>query len=354
MEFKKISEFNRQLCVDRIFSANIKNVYELFTNFLIENNIVLYGSHLLNALSNKKFRVGDIDLVCEYQGLAEVKLLSEQLADIICCEHEVETYGINTDYSNKKEKKKKTHCEPIINKNFISNEIYCIVTFSLKDLLQDSHRYSHDIKLVILKKGISFKNYILKSDFSILQNYFDGIDIFVCENIKNIENMISTYNLESPDDSGYINDMNQHRLNKYLYRKIVLSKICYRKTNDIYHCHNKICKINENIKNLCIFLREENLNEIIEKYENLESLIIYKNKSALIIDNLPCTLKKIKIYILKNSFFEYEYFNARYYYYYDGSREDYVENGQKINCEIKIKLPFGCVYLLNDQYNENI
>ena len=55
MEFKKISEFNRQICVDRIFSANIKNVYELFTNFLIENNIVLYGSHLLNALSNKKF-----------------------------------------------------------------------------------------------------------------------------------------------------------------------------------------------------------------------------------------------------------------------------------------------------------
>lgn len=352
MEFRKISEFYRQTSVNRIFLGTIKNVYELFTNFLMENYIYLYGSSLLGALCNKYFENSDIDLVCEYLGPAELKLVCEELAHIICCEHEIETYGINIDYSNKKEKNKKTNCKPRINKKFISNDIFCIVTFSLKDLVQDIHVYKYDIELVILKKGISFKNYILKSDFSILRNYFDGIDIFVCENIKNIENMISTYILESADNSIYISNENQYRLKKYLQREIVLLEICYKKTNEIYHCHNEICKINKNIKNLCIFLKEENLYKIIENYEGLESLIIYKNNSALIIDNLPCTLKKINIHILENNFFKCHYWD--YYYRYGTLREDDSEKGKKISCEIKIKLPFGCVYLLNDEHNENI
>jgi hypothetical protein len=355
MQFKKIPELNRRICVDKIFSImRIKNIHELFTNFLIENNIKLYGSSLLCSLSKKKFAVVDIDLVCEYLEPVELKFVCEQLTHIIYCEVEYDTQDINVVFSNKKEKIKKMEGMDIyvtkasdIN-NFNSNNIYCIIDFVLSDfVLSDTvmNVQCKKIQLVVLNKNISSIDYILKSDFSVLQNYFDGIDIFICENIKNIENMYSLYFLESERFDGHISPRNLKRLKKYRHRGIILSKIYYKKTGEIFHVHNEKYKIKKNVKNLCIFLNEISLNKIIEKYDRLELLIIYKNNSSLVIDNLPCSIKKINIYIFDKLFysniFTYEeenYFNEETNYFVD----------KETNCEIKIKIPFGCVYLLND------
>lgn len=349
-KFKKIYEQERQLCIDRLFSHNIKNVYELFTNFLIENQVILYGSTLLSALSNQNvWHAEDIDLVCEYTDFGNFITICKQLANIISYEYQIDTYGINTDYSNKKVKsyRQKSICVPNIFKVHVSNKICYNTSFMLEDLVENTEIYSYNIHLVMLKKGITQSDYILSSDFSILQNYFDGIDIFICDKIANIKNMTSTYFLEcnKDKDSCLINSGGQYRIKKYLKRNITLSKIYCKNTGEKYYCKDISWKKRNKVKNLFIFYQNQNLDLIMDKFTNLESVVIYKDNSPLEIKNLPPILKKIRIYVLNNIFFDdTDYFSNYLFYYGDELFKQYEKN----ECEVKIKLPFGCTYFLND------
>jgi hypothetical protein len=218
----------------------------------------------------------------------------------------------------------------------------------------------------MLHKEINALEYIYNSDFSILQNYFNGSDIFTCENITNIKNLESVYLLKMDE---LINFRDQQRIKKYLRKKIKINKIYCKHTNityDIFTNDKENIEHKKNIKNLFMFVNDTiyknihffaisqhdiNFNDIHTNYESLENLVIYTNDSSLILNNLPYTLKSIKIY-MTTYFFNNDFsFQEQFYdfYEYQWFKKDIYCIDKKIDeTNIKIKLPFGCVYHLEN------
>lgn len=203
----------------------------------------------------------------------------------------------------------------------------------------------------------TFKNIVDNFDFDFCSNYFDGKKIYI-KNYNSIIKSSCTLRLKKPR----IFKNQNNRIIKYLNRGF---NINIKYNNDIYHIlyiKSKIITkrdyvLTNNIKNLAIFcsVQIDNIDDILNNLPiELEKLIIYTYPHNTIIDNLPTSLKELRMYIW-NVGHGLENGNVKHHQPFTDDYAYVKDKNKKNNMYIKTtmdnlkKIPFNCEVYINDE-----
>lgn len=178
-------------------------------------------------------------------------------------------------------------------------------------------------------------DFIDKFDIDVCMNYFDGEKVFIKypESIKSNTAVFTTseYNVS-------INSRQLGRIIKYNMRAFDV-KIHFINSNKVYdtlilYSTEQAQIVNSECKNLFVILRDnQNKFKLTNGLPLLEELIITNFSFNYYIDNLPITLKILKIY------------DSQY-----GLKKKSEDNYNKyIKIYSSLKIPFGCSFFVNNK-----
>lgn len=305
--------------------------FNKLTNIVKEHKILLSGSFLLQVITDKIFNNYDIDLfIFGYRNL----ILEDKINALLVENHSnyLGTHNIERFEDSKFNKKNtsKSIDYEITGIDSITSFSFCLNKFQKLKKIQLI--YMDYTRFDVLSDCI--KNF----DFDICMNYWDGKDIFI-HHPKAIQKHTAT--LYANNSSLVLTERQERRIKKYYHRNydiminFIKLNITYVLVVTGYEKQNQLSSFNLKCKNLMILYLTDNSISIQQKYSNLlnevENLIVYKFGIYDQLDNLPSNLKKLIIYD-ETKFKEHTKEIKKYL------KEKYS----------KIKIPFGCEFLIND------
>lgn len=306
--------------------------FDKLTEIVKEHKILLSGSFLLQVITDKIFNQYDIDLFI----FGNRNLILENKINDLLAENHRDYLGIFNIAKSEDSKFNKKNTSKSIDYEITGINSITSFCFSL-DKFQGLNKiqliYMDDTRFTVLSDCI--KNF----DFDICMNYWNGKKIFI-NHPKAIQKNTATLFVNNM--SFVLTQRQEQRINKYKYRNYDII-INFTKLNITYNTlvvtghekHNELSSFNLNFKNVMILYLMDNSKNIQQKYSNLsnkvENLIVYKFGRYDQLDNLPINLKKLIIYdengINKRTEEITKYLKEKY---------------------SKIKIPFGCELLIND------
>ena len=347
--------------------------FDDFCNLLIDNNAFLSGSFLLQVIQNRFFtgEEYDIDIFTfgEKNKTFEINI-KNLLKNAICKKHILINHknkithisdgefldSVDSQVTIFDRYKQINRC--IKNKihlnieDYESNKIKNIVDFEC--FLKTLHKHQliyYDDKTHKIPEDI-----IAKFDFDFCANYFDGKKIFV-KNYDSINSSSCTLNLKR--QRIYNNENN--RIIKYKKRGYNINA---KFGDDIYEISylttdkdNKLKIMSNDLssaQNLIIICANCNID--ITNYLNnlsadLEKIIIYSHPAKSTIENLPSSVKELRLYIWKSgtgTIGDTIIKDKRRLKRINEEHKIVIENAI---CNIK-KVPFDCEIFINDEHIE--